>query len=238
MPRRKTDPPVPSDPDPPECIATFTGAGESHFVDKLTEKLWEAIDQAKSYSSRVEALEDATLAFHQKYWPIYPPDRRPDAEIIVSLWTRENSGLFKVTGPVITEISTYESIGFGVSMSKYISDRLYRSSMPMRDAAIIAIYMIEEVKEHVQWCGGKTQVLTIDIHGHTNFLINFDVEWGRRRFRQFDESLEPLMVAVGNYEISEDDFVKRLRNFISTMRDMRKELINLHRAMDAAMDDW
>jgi hypothetical protein len=49
--------------------------------------------------------------------------------------------------------------------------------------------MLEEVKEHVQWCGGDSHVLSLSASGYTDYLTDFDVEWGKNRFARFDKSL-------------------------------------------------
>jgi hypothetical protein len=190
MPRRKSDPPLPPPPVRPECIAVFAGAGEADFLDKLTDSIWLHINQSGlSFDARVGALEDAAIEFHQKYWPVYPPDQRPEVHLVVALWTSDKYGLFKVIGPIVNEVITYESVGYGISLSKYICDRFYRKSMSMRDARIISVYMLEEVKEHVQWCGGDSHVLSLSASGYTDYLTDFDVEWGKNRFARFDKSL-------------------------------------------------
>src|SRR5208283_4198127 len=83
----------------PRCIAVFAGAGESDFIDKLVEHLWTQIESATSYADRIAAIEEGTIEFHQRYWPVYPSDQRPEAHVLVALWTPQRNGLLKIIGP-------------------------------------------------------------------------------------------------------------------------------------------
>jgi hypothetical protein len=235
QPRRKTDPPVPVVLGP-QCIAVFAGAGESDFIDRLVEYLWSQIEAVRTYADKVAAIEDGSIEFHQRYWPVYPSDQRPEAHVLVALWTPERIGLLKVIGPIVNEVNSYESVGFGVSLSKYVVDRLYQNAMSVSDASLVALYMLDQVKGHVQYCGGESQVLRLSGNGYTDFLWNFDIEWATSRFVEFDKALRPMLVAVGEMQISDEEFDKRLAAFMGRMQKMREDVIRRKSAIDAWAD--
>jgi len=236
--RRASDPtPPPPPPKPgPDCVALFAGAGDAAFVDKLIDCLWSKMNRADSYDNKIDALENAAIEFYQKYWPIYPADIRPDAHLLVGLWTPEKRELLRIAGPIVNKVDTYESIGFGRDMSKYLIDKLYLPTMSIRDTAIVANYVLDNVKEHVQYCGGDTTLASLNDKGQTQIVWDAEIEWGKKRFRKLDKAIGPLLVAIGDIELTEEEFKKRIKDFTAEVDSLKSEVVNLRAALDAWID--
>jgi hypothetical protein len=232
MPRRKSDPPRPPREPEPDCVVVFAGAGEADFIDKLIDTLWKKIGPAVTHTEKIEAMEDAAIEFYKKYWSIYPIDQRPEVHLLVALRTEEKMELLKVIGPIVNRIESYESIGYGIALSKYLIDRLYQKSMSVNDTAIVANYMLDQVKEHVQYCGGESHIMRIDPKGYTDMILASSIQWGQERFAKLDSSLRPLLIAVGDMMIPEEEFKKQTISFTHKMEKMREELSKFHSALD------
>jgi hypothetical protein len=87
-PRRIGDPRPPEELDPnPELIVGFAGAGDSSFLEKLVDKAWSRISQAATFEERCATLEAGVVEFYEKFWPIYPDSMKPDASLLVGLWS-------------------------------------------------------------------------------------------------------------------------------------------------------
>lgn len=237
IPRRKGDmSPRPVPAIMPEVVAAFAGAGNSDFIDKLVDKLWDALVIPGSFADRVAALEDATIEFHQKYWPVYPVDIRPEAHLMVCLWTQAQCGLFKVIGPLVNEIRGFASVGYGMSLANYLTERFYNQQLSIKDATSIAIYLLQEVKEHVGYCGGDSHVLLMKPEGYAYFEYPANVRLAGERFRKLEEAVSPLILSSGNSDIAPEDFDKATEEFTSKLRRIREELQQYQRALDAAAD--
>lgn len=239
--RRASDPPEPpAPPQPPkpglDCVALFAGAGDGPFVDKLIDCLWSKMNVVSSFDDKMQALEDAAIEFYQKYWPIYPADIRPDAHILVGLWTPEKRELLRIAGPIVNKVDTYDSIGFGRDMSKYLLDKLYRPEMSTRETAVVANYVLDQIKEHVQYCGGDTSLVALNAKGYTQNAWQPQLEWSKKRFRKLDEAIGPLLVTIGDQEITEEEFKQRVKHFSAEVDSLRNELARLHAAVDAWID--
>jgi hypothetical protein len=232
--RKKSDPPLPPPPPKPEVIAAFAGAGDSDFIDKLVDYLWAKIAAPSSYAQKVSALEDGTIEFHRKYWPAYPADIRPEAHLLVGLWTKSQYGLLKVVGPFVTEVPAFTSVGVGASLAEYLTDRFYSQPLSVNDATSIAIYLLQEVKEHVRYCGGQSHILVMKEEGYAQFEMPLKIDWGEDKLRKLEEAVGPLILKAANGETETEDFEKSITEFTSRLRSIRGELQRLHSYTDAA----
>jgi len=160
------------------------------------DKLWAAMRVKSGIDEMVQASERELIEQYGKLVPLYPSGI-PDAQFLVALWAPsqeppdpniplppgENLELLKITGPIITRRITLESIGFGWVIATYIANRLLWPKTRSSDAVPIAIYMIDEAKQHVKECGGDTHVVTLDERGE---VVSYSI---RRRKSKRGQSI-------------------------------------------------
>ena len=214
--------------------AMFAGAGDGTFIDILVEKMWDTIKfRDESTDDLIEVLENRAIALHQKYWPVYPEKERPSAHLLICLYRRgeeRTPRLLKMEGPLLLEVAEYECIGYGVPLAKYICDRIWETPMSLRPSILACLYMLEQVKSHVEYCGGHSSIAYITNDGSVRVMSKITpsvMDALSTVFRVLDESMAQLLTTAPNLDIPEDKFKERLTKFTQSMIFLRKELPSL-----------
>jgi hypothetical protein len=234
-PRRKSDlrPPEPPPPNP-QLIAGFAGAGHSSFLEKLIEKAWLRISQANTYEERCDALEGGIVEFYERFWPIYPESMKPEAELLVGLWSPSEFELLKVVGPLVTRVENHAFIGWGSDEANSFADRLDLKKLTVKRASSVGIYVLKAVKEQVPYCGGDTHLLLMDGSGHAYFENPWKIKWAEEKLRRLEEAVGPLILAAASSEADSEDFQKSLDEFGGKLLTIKAELERIATALDQA----
>lgn len=236
-PRRKSDPkPKRLPPSVPELIVGFAGAGDSAFLEKLIEKAWLGIAQASNYAERCSKLEEEVTQFFERYWPIYSDSMKPEAELLVGLWSPSEVELFKVVGPLVTRVDNHAFIGWGGHEAETFADRLDMRKLTFKKASSVGIYILKAVKERVPSCGGDTHLLLMRDNGHVYFENPWKIRWAEEKLRRLEQAVGPLIIAAASGEADSDEFQESLDEFGGKLLVIKEELKKIERALDAAGD--
>ena len=107
------------------------------------------------------------LSFFDKYIRTYAdnPQYYPDVKLLIIIEHNNiSSAIFKIYQNVVSEtgiIHGYDAIGAGDVLFRRMADDLFRRTLTMRQAASIAIYIMDHVKKQVLGCGGNTDILLL-----------------------------------------------------------------------------
>lgn len=237
MPQRKSEPKLREAPQArPELIAGFAGAGDSAFLEKLIDTVWKGISVPASFEDRCLALESSVIGFYEKFWPIYPESMKPEANLIVGLWSPTEIELFKVLGPLVLKVENYASIGCGGMEADSFAERFYGKKLSIKSASSVGIYILKAVKEQVPYCGGDSHLLLMENNGHTDFESPWKVKWAEEKLRRLEEAVGPLILAAASGEAETEEFQKSLDEFGGKLLVVKEELQKVERAIDRAGD--
>ena len=116
-------------------------------------------------------------------------------------------------------MDTPECVGIGLALGKSLTAQLFRSDTSLRQAALTALYILNEVKKWVDGCGGNSDII---------ILSRENLKWARfptdevsgleKHFDQFIDYVRPILVAVADSTVKEGEFDILLKNFVQ--RDM------------------
>ncbi|MGA7792169.1 MAG: hypothetical protein WCA19_03965 [Candidatus Acidiferrales bacterium] len=209
-----------------EPRAVFACAGDGPFIDMTVEKLWRQMGRTRpTHGDMIDAMEDELIRIHQRYWPLYPERERPMLQMLVGLYAPEDSPtLWKVDGPIVTEVKTYDCIGYGLSLGKYIGDRLFTTKMETSEAALLAIYLLEQAKNAVQYCGGESHVIMMPLPGWICRLSQDRVNKAVTAFAKFEEQSNRLLLKALEFELGEPEMLKVWADFYDGLPALRQEL--------------
>lgn len=237
QPRRKSDP-KPKEPRSPnpQLIVGFAGAGDSAFLEKLIEKAWIGIASANNFAGRCAGLEKEVMKFFERYWPIYSENMKPEADLLVGLWSPSEVELFKVVGPLVSRVDSHAFIGWGGSEADTFADRLDMRKLSIKKASSVGIYILKAVKERVPTCGGDTHLLLMKNSGHAYFENPWKIKWAEEKLRRLEEAVGPLILAVASGEADSDEFQESLEEFGGKLLTIKEELQKIERALDQAGD--
>jgi hypothetical protein len=145
----------------------FAGAGNGAFIDKLIEKMWEAALRGPEMSMQkvFDRVEDANIEWHRKIWEACVGGNRPEAEILVAIYTDRCVNLYRVEGPIISPVDHYAFVGIGGELGTFLAEHLNSDSSGIEEDIGDAIYILENVKTYVDACGGDTQLAALMLDG-------------------------------------------------------------------------
>jgi hypothetical protein len=207
--------------------AVFAGSGDGPFVDKLINSMWGAAMAAGADLDEISlAMEEATIAIHERLWQMYSDNNKPEASIIFGIAASQDTKLFRSHGPIVNPVDTYACAGCGDVIAKYICDRLYSPTMDVSQCAILALYVLLHTKRYVEGCGGLSYVVILHNTLEQTIFGELTSDWIEKNLNIFDSCSRDLLLALPNSTINESEFNKILRKFGSGIRGQRRRSIN------------
>jgi hypothetical protein len=71
----------------------------------------------------------------------------------------------KTSDTAVRRADSFESIGAGEELARYLGSKLFRGGMPVEEGAVLAAYVLHEVKNNVVGCGGSSLILALQPNG-------------------------------------------------------------------------
>jgi len=118
--------------------------------------------------SPLKAIERIVADFYEAKIFKHPSFKKGDLGFSLLLGIRLKSGrakFYRTTANVMREVKTFDCAGTGEDAARDLLQRLYAPNMTMTRAVSLASYVIHHVKEHVQYCGGHSDIVTLE-HGN------------------------------------------------------------------------
>jgi hypothetical protein len=123
-----------------------------------------------------------------------------------------------------TPVNTFECIGIGEALARYIIRPVFSTGMEQSTVVHIAAYALAAVKDNVQGCGGSTRMLSIHHDGTLqDFYAEPSIGHIERSYPAFDFLSRKLFFAHLNTAASAEDFDRNLQNFSAELRGMRQK---------------
>jgi hypothetical protein len=202
--------------------ALFSGAGNSDLIDHLIDKLWNAMKSKSDIDQMVAAIEDELLRIYERFVPLFPTGEL-DATFLVALWAPPDQlELIKISGPVVNRRIAGGSIGFGNILSTYIANRLLYPKVQLEEALAVAIYTVNEVKQHVRECGGETHAVIISYDGAVRWYSRQEIEAETRLVAGVDEIARRIAAVAMNRGWQGEDLRSVLDHYLQEVEGLRK----------------
>jgi hypothetical protein len=154
--------------------ALFTGSGDAAFVDEVIECMWKGVAGKQSLHEITTALQFENRNYRESIWKAYPclysTTSLPDADLIFAVWAEDGYGLYKMHSGMFSEVNEYVSVGCGGDLADYlcaIPDWLVQDTAK---TVAMAVFMLNEVKEHVPGCGGESHIALLTANGNVQFI--------------------------------------------------------------------
>jgi hypothetical protein len=138
------------------------------FADALIERISESLNRcAGTFSSAKNAIENATLRYCSDIWKVLDASLdKPMAHMLIGLKTVDDLRLLELSTPTVRTIETWEFIGYGRELGIYKAGQYGLKGMPTDTAAPIIAYIVDIVKNNIQFCGRSTSLAIL--HGDGN----------------------------------------------------------------------
>lgn len=150
--------------------AAVGGSGDAPLCEFVTSGIFERLTHCKN---DLDEIEDELKAYCRKIfnenirvWRGFPKESIPDVSFLVAIASTNGSRMFKWETNLFSPLhqQQHSSIGVGVLQSETLMEDI-RFYYPSRQMLFFAVRMMQKVKQLVQGCGGKTEVVFLNRGG-------------------------------------------------------------------------
>jgi len=218
--------------------AAFCGAGDGPFIDKLVEEAWKAAENSTSLDEACVNIKGSIEYQHEKFAKIYQPGFLPETQLIFGVKMDGDSRLFTSLGPVVNEKQGYDSGGVGYYMADFLAGRMYKDHLTVRQCVILAAYILYQAKEHVEGCGGDSQIVVLrerESSGHVDWRR---VEAITKLLEHADHEIGELLLRSANLDIEDKELKESIDlsvYFLDLFRQNEKDSLEKSEASNKAM---
>jgi len=161
-------------------------SGDVDYCRMACEKLRTAIlDSKAEYSSVLEAIEKTLVKLYKGPIAAHPGPEKPSISLLIALRFAGEPfvSLIKTTETAVVGARGSEFIGAGAELARYVASKIYDFSCSTEEAALIAAYILHEVKRNVRGCGGISTIIALEPRSMGAALSNV-VEKIEKRFKR------------------------------------------------------
>jgi hypothetical protein len=209
---------------PDELMIAVAGAGDGPFIDKIIERAWEDVSIASSFDEACAEMEKSIKTIHKEYGQIFQPGYMPQVEMVYGIKMQGNSKLFTAHGPIVNEKSTYHSVGAGYYMSDFLASRMHSNHLSVSQTITLAAYILFQCKEHVDGCGGESQIAVLNEKGSSKLVPSLEVNTVTQALKDVDEVLSYLLLLpAADPQIPQDEFSDVLETAVNALIAYKKD---------------
>jgi hypothetical protein len=215
--------------------AAFCGAGDGPFIDKLIEEAWKAAKDSSSLDEACENIKGSIEYQHEKFGKIYQPGFVPETQLIFGIKMDGDSKLFTSLGPVVNEKDGYDSGGIGYYMADFLAGRMYKDHLTVRQCVILAAYILYQAKEHVEGCGGDSQIVVLRERESSGFVDWRRIEAITKLLSHADHEIGDLLLTSANLDITDEKLKETIDlsiSFLHIFRNNGKEELERSEEVD------
>jgi len=222
--------------DAPLAVA-FCGSGYGPLIDKLIDESWNDIQHLCSMDEVCARIEHTIKRIYREYGKIYQRGQCPTAELIYGVKTSEGHKLFSANGPIVNERLDYYSSGQGYYLADFIASRMFKPHLTLYQCVILAAYVLFEVKENVEGCGGDSHIAILRDGGDCGLINVNRVNMLTKLLESADPILGALLLDVADFQLDTNALKERFGSTALSVswlyRNKVKEEIDQDEEMDA-----
>ena len=223
-----------------DLAAAFCGSGDNGpYVDKLIQNAWDEAQTATSLDEACASIENSIKETYKEFGQIYQRGYCPDAELIYGVKMYNGTKLFSACGPVVNEKTEFYSSGIGHYMADFLSARMYRNYLTLHQCVILAAYVLFQAKEHVEGCGGDSEIAVLREDG-----VSGIVEWRHvvaitELLEVSDSGMSSMLLDFANLDLTEQQItgnVKQVLDPLLAWREGRQDKLKESLDIDLIFD--
>jgi hypothetical protein len=206
-----------------DLAVAFCGAADNGpFVDKLVENAWEDMQVGTSLDEACTLIETSIKRTYKEYGQIFQTGYCPSADLIYGVKMSGASKLFSANGPIVIERTMHYSGGAGYYMADFLASRMYHDGMNLRQCVILAAYILFQAREHVDGCGGDSQIAILRNDGVSGKVDYLSIDTINKMFRCEDAGLGRLILHAADLEIDNKEFQEHARQIAEIAASTRQ----------------
>jgi hypothetical protein len=191
-----------------EIEAVLVGTGDAIFCDMIEGELWQTIHDSPCDSDEIVAnLKPKLIDIHQRYHMLSTDKVDYEVDMLIGLHVKDEvpPRLLHALGPSISDVFDFRCIGYGAELGNYIATRIAPSIGTLEEATVLMIYLLQQVKKYVRFCGGDSYIVTISADGKMDKVRGY-IETDVTKFlEQFERLIADTLVVFANPDSSSKD---------------------------------
>ena len=212
-----------TDPQGPGMALGVAGSGSTACIKHLQKDLMTmATAQVLPHHEFEKQVAAAARKFHREYViPFAAFPERPNVSLLIGYYHGQSARLWSTSENLLTESRSYAAIGAGAMYANILLSRLFLPLWPMdtKVAALLADYVVNEVKEHIDGCGKDTDIACIGPYSGC-FLDRFAI----RQLDDLLDSISGINTGVIRCAFSGDDAFASTKKVLAEIKSLRQKL--------------
>lgn len=209
-----------------DLALALCGAGDGPFVDKIASRAWDALRGVADIVEASDSVESMIKETYQEFGQIYQPGSFPEAELIYGITIGGQSRLFQACGPVVLEKS-YASSGIGHYLADFLAERMGANGehgwLTTRQCVAVAAYILFQAKEHVEGCGGNSNIAVLRESESSGMVDSELVEHLTEYLKLADRFTGELLLDTADFSISDAALDEKIESSVGVMKHIRNK---------------
>ena len=219
----------------PHWKAILAGAGHSHFIDYVKEKIGREIAATSATPQEFEENLKALMnSLYDGEFRRYPTEEtNKDLQLLVALQLRkEFPVLFSCDSTLVRRV--YDARVIGVETLASRAREFHSMKLNNSQTAYACMYIVKEAKERYEGVGGTTHILSLGGDGEFGMERSWDIPERERALTRITYIANRML--IGMIPATHPRmFEATLRNAIDVIRQTRKELEEIDRKFERAL---
>jgi hypothetical protein len=205
-----------------EPHAIFAGAGDSDLIENLIDRIWTAMTNKSTLDDMIQGAQEELFEAYAQLSSAYQVGYLPEATFLIGVWCPPHDvELIRVRGPVLVRRIPLDAIGCGTILSTYITNRLAWHKSSFSEVVPACLYMLDEVKNYVEGCGGDTHLATLRYDGKIEFLAHQTIEENVIKIREIEHIGRDIIAISLGQDCSDDMFQEAMNDYAKRLKEVR-----------------
>lgn len=214
-----------------EGLRTFVGfavAGHATIGRMVVDDCRDALDGLRrkglSMSSILATIRPIIKRTYEQYVDTRPLEERAASDfwLLIAISTQaEKFRLYSSVRASLSRIDTFECVGIGRQLGRYIIDPTYHQGMTVDEVALLGVHALASAKERVDGVGGRSQFVAVK-DGFVSPIAPHNFDDADDYILEYRGMTARLLLDIANKDLTEDGFGLQLALFGRKVHDMRK----------------
>jgi hypothetical protein len=209
------------------CRLLIANAGNGYLADSLIDRIFDAVADGKKSDEKtlISTIRKTILDFHESEVALYPADtEHKQVGLIFGLQVNGDPVLLHSAATALRKVKEFVVIGYGAEI-KFLAQQMYQKGMPIKHGVLIANYLLETAKDHVQGCGGESRIATL-CDGRSEMRHIYDVWGDKTLFSKLRANYRAVLLSVPDEEITDEQYDNCVNWFVEEAWKARSDMLS------------
>ena len=214
----------------PRLSVVITGSNDWAYLESSAGRLLDALSACESLFAAKTTISETLRAIFEHDVGKEPGNRSDTSvriEMIIGIEAAGELELIKASNLAVTPCESVWFTGAGKALAENWLMSIYPASVVseievsnVREAVIVGMYILANVKKSAYGCGGNTDIYCLDRAGE---IVVPTVQYLERIFPHLKILSRQLLFAQADITLSDDEFEQELGMLLSNLRRQRED---------------